>query len=116
MSRDADEIAQIEPLEEFERAGAYIVKLDVNLQPLARSGDVCEAGFDVQAKRQDAPGNSHQGFGGLERRRIRRSILFNEVRGGRRPIEPMRVRVMASSFDLGKLLLALEILVLRLKR
>ena len=75
-----------------------------------------EAGFAVQAKRHDAPGYTNRGFSGLERCRVSRSIFFNEFRRGRRPIEPMRVRVIASSYDLGKLLLALEILILRLKR
>ena len=116
MAAYADEIAQIELLEEFERPRAYIVKFHVNLQSLARSGDVRETRFAVQAKRYDAPGHPHRGFGGLERCSIRRPILFNEFRRGCRPVEPMRVRVMAASFDLGKLLLALEILIVRLKK
>jgi hypothetical protein len=77
---------------------------------------VREACFAVQAKRHEAPGHPHRGFGGLERRRVCRSIFLNEFRRGRGPIEPVWVRVMASSFDLGKLLLALEILIVRLKK
>src|ERR1700687_4631049 len=116
MPGNTDEISQIEHLEQFERPRAYNVKFHVNLQTLARSGDVREAGFAVQAKPQDAPGDSHGGFGGFERRCVSRRILFNELRRGRCPVEAMRVCVMAASFDLGKLLLALKILVLWLKR
>ncbi len=116
MPGNPDEISQIEPLEQLEGSGAHNVKLHVNLQALARSRDVREAGFAVQAKRQDASGDPHRRFCGFERRCVSRSIFFNEFRRGRCPIEPVRVCVMASSFDLGKLLLALEILVVRLKR
>ena len=116
MAVHAGEIAQIEQLEQFERPRADNVKFHVNLQTLARSEDVREAGFAVQAKPQDAPGHSHRGFGGFERRCVSRRILFNELRRGRCPVEAMRVCVMAASFDLGKLFLALKILVLRLKR
>jgi len=77
---------------------------------------VRETRFAVQTNRYDAPGHPHRGFGGLERCSVCRSIFFNEFRRGGRPIEPMRVCLMASSFDFGKLLLALEILIVRLKK
>src|ERR1700676_1090532 len=116
MSVYAGEIAQIEHLEQLERPRANNVKFHVDLQTLARSGNVREACFAVQAKRHDAPGNSHRGLSRFERSCVSRRILFNELRRGRCPVEAMRVCVMAASFDLGKLFMALKILVLRLKR
>src|SRR6266853_254263 len=116
MPGHPDEISQIEHLEQLESSGTHNVKLHVDLQAPARSREVRKAGFAVQAQGQDASGHPHRGFRGFERRCVSRSIFFNEFRRGRRPIEPVRVYVMASSFDLGKLHLTLEILIVRLKR
>jgi hypothetical protein len=77
---------------------------------------VREARLAVHPNCYKASGHSHWGFGGFERGRVSRRILFNKFRWCCGPIEPMRVRIMAASFDLGKLLLTLEILVLRLKK
>jgi hypothetical protein len=116
MTGNADEIAQIEQLEQFERPGAYDIKFHVNLQTLAGSGNMRKTSFAVQAKREDASGHAHGRFGSFERRGINRRIFFDELRRGFCPIEPVGVCVMAASLDLGKFLLALEILVVRLKR
>src|ERR1700682_339954 len=116
MPGDTNEIAQIEHLEQSERPRPHNVKFYVDLQTLTRSGDVSEACFAMQAKRHDAPGNSRRGFRGFERRCVSRRVLFNEFRRCSCPLKAMRIWVMAASFDLGKLFLALKILVLRLKR
>jgi hypothetical protein len=70
----------------------------------------------VQAKRHNPPSDTHRRFRGFEGRCVRRRILFNEFSRSCRPIEFVRVGVMAACFYLGKLLLALKILVLWLKR
>ena len=75
-----------------------------------------EAGFAVQAQRQDSSRHSDGGLGRLQGRGVGRSILFDELGGRSGPIKLVRIRFMAASFDVGKLLLALEILVLWLKR
>jgi hypothetical protein len=116
MAGNADEVAQIEHLKQLERPGAYDVKFYVYLQTLAGSGNVREAGLAVQAKCEDTPSHAHGRLGGFERCRIDRCIFFNKFGCGCRPIEPVGVRLMAAGFNFGKLLLALEILILRLKR
>ena len=113
---NADEIAQIEQLKQFERPRAHDVELHVNLQSLARAGDVRKPGLAVQAERQDASGHAHGRLGRFQRRGVGRGILFDQLRRGRRPFEFVGIRLMPASFDLGKLLLTLKILVLRLKR
>ena len=75
-----------------------------------------KAGLAVQAERQDAPGHAHGRFGGFECRGVGRGIFFNQFRRRCRPIELVGIRLVPASFNVGKLLLALEILVLRLKR
>src|ERR1700724_1274410 len=98
MPGDTDEIAQIEHLEQFERSRAYNVKFYVDLQTLARSRDVREACFAMQAKRHDPPGNSHRGLSGFENRCVSRGVLFNEFCRGCCPVKAVRICVMAASF------------------
>src|ERR1700682_1174423 len=116
MPGNTNETAQIEHLAQCERPRPHNVKFYVALQSLARYGDVSEARFAMQAKRHDTPGNSRRGFRGFERRCVGRRVLFNKFRRCSCPLKAMRIWVMAASFDLGKLFLALKILVLRLKR
>lgn len=70
MADNADEIAQIEQLEQFERLGTYDIKFHVYLQALTGSGNVREASFAMQAKSEDAPGHAHKRFGSFERRGV----------------------------------------------
>ncbi len=116
MPGKSDEIAQIKHLEQFKCPETNNIKFHIDLQTLAGPGNVRETRFSVQAKRQDASRHSDRRFGGFERRCVSRGILFNKFRRRRCPIEPVRVRVMAASFDVGKLLPPLEILVVWLKR
>ena len=56
-------------------------------------------------------------LGGFQRGGIGRRILFDQApRRVAGPFKFVRIGLMAASFDFGKLLLALEILVVRLKR
>ena len=116
MAVYADEIAQIEHLEQFECPGTDNIEFYVNLKALACAGDVGETGFAVQAHGEDASSHPDRRLCGFQRCGVGRGIFFNKFRRGRGPIELVGIRVMAASFDIGKLLLALKILVLRLER
>jgi hypothetical protein len=70
----------------------------------------------MQAKGQDTPGDAHGMFRGFECRGVGGREFLNEFRWRCRPIEFMWITLVPESFDVRKLLLALEILVLWLKR
>ena len=75
-----------------------------------------KAGFAMQAQRQDSPRHPDRGLGRFKSRSVGRGILFDQLGGGSGPFKLVRICFVTASFDVGKLLLTLEILVLWLKR
>jgi hypothetical protein len=116
MTVYADEVAQIQHLEQFECLWADDIEFYVDLKTLSRSGDMRETCLAMQPHREDASSHSNRWFFGFERCGVGRRIFVNKFRRSRGPIELVGIRLMAASFDLGKLLLALKILILRLER
>ena len=76
MPRDTDQIPQIEQLEQLVGLGAYIIQLHINLQPLARSKNVGEARFSVEAERENAAGYANTRLGGFKRGCIGIAVLL----------------------------------------
>jgi hypothetical protein len=86
------------------------------LQPLARSKDVGESRFSMDAEGEDAARDANYRFGGLERGCIGIPVFLEQFRRRCRPIEFMRVRFMPARLDFGKLFLALQKLINWIKR
>jgi len=86
------------------------------LQLLAGTGNVSEASLPVKPERQNSAGHPHGGLGSFECCSLGGSIFLHQLGRGRGPLELVGIRLVSPSLNLGKLLLALEILVRRFKR
>ena len=111
MSRDADQVPEIEQLEQLVRLFPHIVQLHVNLQPLSRSINVGEARFSVQAERENPAGDADHRLGGFERGSVGIAVLLKKFRRRCRPIEFVRIGIVPARLNLGKLFLALKELI-----
>ena len=111
MAGNADDVAQVEKLEELESLFAHHVQLDVNLQPRALARDMRERGFSMRPKSDDASRRSHVNvlsgklLGGLI------SELPGNLLGRVRPGELVRIGRVAQSLDFPQFLAALKQLV-----
>ena len=70
-----------------------------------------EARLSVKAQRQNASGHAHRRLGGFERGCVGRAIFLDQLRRALPSIKLVRIGLVPARLDLGKLLLALKILV-----
>ena len=101
VSRDANQIPEIEQLEQFVGLGADIVQLHIDLQPLARTVNVRESRLSVEAQRDNPAGYADRRLGRFERGRVGIAVLLEQFRLSCAPIEFVRIRFMPASLDFG---------------
>jgi hypothetical protein len=77
------------------------------LQPLARTPNVSESRFSVEAQGEYATSYANGWLSRFERRCVDISVLLKKFRRGCRPIEFVGIRFMPASLDFGELFLAL---------
>ncbi len=95
MTRDADDVAQVQQAKKLERLFADNIKLDVDLQLLSLILQMRERGLAHQAQGHDAPGDAHLRFCGFQFRRRRFAPLANYFCGRVGKVEMVRVGVNA---------------------
>ena len=81
------------------------------MQALARSKNVGETRFSMQAERENPAGNADHRLGGVERGSVGIAILLKQLRRRCRPIEFVRIGIVSARLDLGKFFLALKKLI-----
>ena len=98
----ADDVADIEHLEELEIALAHGVLLDVDLQTLAVLLQVREPGLAHVAHRHHAPGHDADAHLGVSSSAVFGAVLRQDLRNRVGELEPPAVRAVPQRFDLAR--------------
>ena len=115
MAGDADDVAHIQELKKAKGSIANNVELYVDLEPRAVSLNMCESGLAMKPQRQNAAGSAYSNSIRIEARGIALGVSGHDLGGRRRLLEFMGIGIVAESFDIGELFLALEVLIERLE-
>ena len=115
LAGNADDVAQIEKLEQLVRLLANHVQPHVYLQSPTIARQMRKRRLPVRPERHDAPCQAHAGM--LGRKLLRRSVgeLFGDLLRRVRVIESMRIRRVTQGLNFAQLFAALLKLIERFK-
>ena len=115
MTRNSDDVAQIQQLKEFESLRPHNIELHIKLQPCTVPHKMGKRGFAMRSESNDAPCHANRYLVGGEF--FSRAIpeLICNLLGRVRPGKPVRMSRMAQRLDLAQFFQALVILIKRLK-